>query len=284
MGYDMSMVGEIAGLRDHLDTLRRLINEAVEKRNALPKEEQGTYDPVLDKDRDWDQAFSNASDRYKAAHKEVLDLMEEESRTDRTYFRLNIWGMSRYRDVMQATGMGYWSDEFPSWPTAEQFDLTQEQGWLDLDDPDDRAQVDDDTARRIQALHDASDAVRRAHPGEFLGIPLEKFTSNDGWHVLPHECKGALIKLGEFLAPAYGEGVSSEDALTAFRKADQTERAIMANRACTLEVVGTIPVPPWKKAMGIEDTDVADILAEDYFQQWLRFLEDGITYGGFKVY
>jgi hypothetical protein len=84
-----------------------------------------------------------------------------EDAPDPNYFRLNIWGMSRFGGAMSALGM---IDENASLRV----------GFPEGDDPD--------------ALESCL-AQREATPA---GIPAYKFSSNDGWLVLPEEIRPAL--------------------------------------------------------------------------------------------
>jgi len=79
------------------------------------------------------------------------------SENDLAYFRLNIWGMGRFRNLMDTGGMLDWDAEPPHGATGEAFsDFT-------LEEP--------------------------------KGIPGIKFTSNDGWLVTPDEIRAALAQL-----------------------------------------------------------------------------------------
>jgi hypothetical protein len=77
------------------------------------------------------------------------------------YFRANIWSMNRLREAMLETRMAF-EDDFPTYP--ENGTDAQYEEW--------------------QSSHE---------PADVPGIPLHKFCSNDGWHVLPVECKAALL-------------------------------------------------------------------------------------------
>lgn len=77
------------------------------------------------------------------------------------YFRLNIWGMGEYREVMERHGMVDWSVDPPP-------------------DPEDW----DDDEQRLRWQTDV--------PAKTFGIAGYKLCSNDGWLVTPEECRSAL--------------------------------------------------------------------------------------------
>jgi hypothetical protein len=84
-----------------------------------------------------------------------------EDAPDENYFRLNIWGMSRFGGVMAALGM------------------IDENARMRVDFP----QVDD------PAVLERCLAQRETTPA---GLPAYKLSSNDGWLVLPEEIRPAL--------------------------------------------------------------------------------------------
>lgn len=110
---------------------------------------------------------------------------------DRSYFRLNIWGMSHCRDVMASLGM-LTEDEAPAYPTLDEFGLT--------DYPDDPADYEGEERAKAEAeLTDggrkyiaAVEAALAFEPVPVRGIPVGKFCSNDGWLVTPAQCEAAL--------------------------------------------------------------------------------------------
>lgn len=168
MGYDMTIVQErdqaeqdaIAAAQRHLDSLIRP--------HTLPEGEE----------RDAaERAWKAAWEAYESA--------------DRSYFRLNIWGMSRCRDLMARLGM-LTDEDAPNFPTLDEFGLT--------DYPEDPADYDGEArAKAEKELTDAGrrfiEAVKAAlafEPVPVRGIPIGKFCSNDGWLVTPAQCGAAL--------------------------------------------------------------------------------------------
>jgi hypothetical protein len=84
-----------------------------------------------------------------------------EDAPDENYFRLNIWGMSRFGGVMSSLGM------------------IDENARMRVDFP----QTDDqDALERCLAQRETTPA----------GLPAYKLSSNDGWLVLPEEIRPAL--------------------------------------------------------------------------------------------
>jgi len=96
---------------------------------------------------------------------------------DEGYFRLNIWGMSQYREAMFLIGM---LDTSPEPDT----------GW-----PKDPPGIDWDEfyedRNSYPEYREALEAFLSAK-GSGTGIGAWKFTSNDGWIVTPEECVEAL--------------------------------------------------------------------------------------------
>lgn len=118
-----------------------------------------------------------------------------DQKTDDDYFRLNIFGGSRYAGYMVDLGMGFDAGNYPEFPDAGQFDLTDDEAYEDVPLADDKSEA----RKRLEA---ATEEVRTWHGPEIPGIPTHKVAgSNDGWHILPAECKAAL-RIYEALEPA----------------------------------------------------------------------------------
>lgn len=151
-------------------------------------------------------------------------LCETMRKVERSYFRLNIWGMGRYRDAMLNLGMAYDSDfAMDAWPDfprqTRRIELVAE-AFLEEWDPseylakygdtdEDRQPARDDEVALVRACTDQAEMARRDHPAGGSTIPLHKLCSNDGWVVTPDEC---LQSLAVWYAASDGE---RDDALTA---------------------------------------------------------------------
>lgn len=114
-------------------------------------------------------------------------------RAQKSYFRLNIWGMSRCCDLMAHAGM-LTGDQAPRFPTPDEYGL---QEW-----PDDPADYDGEERKAAEekltdagrSFIDACQAVTDFESEPVAGIPIGKFSSNDGWLVTPRQCEAALAQ------------------------------------------------------------------------------------------
>ena len=91
------------------------------------------------------------------------------------YFRLSIWGMSTYRDIMENYDMITWSEP-PAWPA-----VPEDIDWDVFDE--------DETS---YAEYRAANSLVLSYRGDSPGMVGAKFCSNDGWHVTPEEIGEAL--------------------------------------------------------------------------------------------
>lgn len=126
-----------------------------------------------------------------------------------SYFRLNIWGMGRYRNQMEQLGMGVWDYEPGDWPKAPDGDVyyTLDDYLYDLDST--APNFEEQVAKTIEdKIADKADidltvvttwiALRKERDeyltkrGTTKGIALHKFCSNDGWLVTAEECAEAV--------------------------------------------------------------------------------------------
>lgn len=109
--------------------------------------------------------------------------------SDNSYFRLNIWGMGRFREFMDRLGMV--STDYPLAPWPEKPDSID---WEDVsavrypEDYEGQQPVKPDAVAFAKTIE-----VHLAwHPDPPFGIALHKFGSNDGWLVTPEEIAAAL--------------------------------------------------------------------------------------------
>lgn len=94
---------------------------------------------------------------------------EDHNWDDDSYFRANIWGMQMLRGAMKAANVLDTDYDDPEWPEVKQEEGESEEMW---------------DARREEMC-----APIRAFRSEKKGlVPIGKFCSNDGWHIVPEEC------------------------------------------------------------------------------------------------
>ena len=97
------------------------------------------------------------------------------------YFRANISGMQLLRGAMLAAGVMDTDYEDPEWPDVKHLDSESDDEW--------------------QGRHELACASVRAFRSQNPElVPIGKFVSNDGWHVVPEECLLIADKLDAILA------------------------------------------------------------------------------------
>jgi hypothetical protein len=165
MGYDMTAVTKDDGERERVAKAREVFNGACAARDKLPR----------------------GTDEYGAAQQEVDAAMEGMYAEERSYFRLNIWGMGTARDMMHRFGMLDVETNHPEWPDRKAFGVTDEQ-WDEYDSD----LIDEATPQALRNFHAAHEAVVGHAPKEPTGICVFKLGSNDGWLVTPPEIEAAL--------------------------------------------------------------------------------------------
>jgi hypothetical protein len=159
VGYDMRWITKSEGEEEAVAQAQKEFYAACDARDRFPRESQGRRDAQEDVDR-----------TYAALNK-----------ADRSYFRFNVWGMSKVVGAMMALGAAYdgYADDRPPWPEYPD-------GYWDWQEKPEG----DWTAEQVEvfrAYEKASQEVRDWSPPGGLGIPCHKFSTNDGWHVLPEE-------------------------------------------------------------------------------------------------
>lgn len=97
---------------------------------------------------------------------------------DPTYFRLNIFGMGRYRGYMDKLGMLDTVTTHPAWPKWEG------------DWPEEGSTAYAEREAELERI--VSTAAESP-----IGLPEFKFGSNDGWLVTPDEIRAALASYDE---------------------------------------------------------------------------------------
>ena len=106
---------------------------------------------------------------------------------DADYFRANIWGMGLLRSAMQDAKVLDFDYENPQWPKLER----------------EENETDDQYQERYDEAAEPIISFRSTNPDL---VPVGKFGSNDGWHVVPEECEiiaNGLDKVKSFVHRGY---------------------------------------------------------------------------------
>lgn len=168
MGYDMTIENPTEAEDVGLEVATALFYSAVKERDAL----DAPHD---------DPAWIALQERVTAASKAM-------GQTNTSYFRLNIWGMGRYREAMHTLGMLVLDNDHPSFP-----DLPDGVTWEDVEIVEYPDQHEGEIPKpEAVAHHKANEAVLAWHMEPALGIEIHKFGSNDDWLVTPAEIRAAL--------------------------------------------------------------------------------------------
>jgi hypothetical protein len=195
-GYDMTW-RRVDDSEKAAVTAARLAQKAAwADRDALPEGEGGTFNVAKAKLlNDWDshEVFDGRTARFISAQDRVMAASDAVYDAQRSYFRLNIFGMSRYTDAMERVGMVFDDLPYPDFPKLGDYDLTDEQ-WEAFEYPDDDAKpVEGEALAAAEKFKAAQDEVLSWHGmADTPGIPAHKFSTNDGWIVLPVECQAAV--------------------------------------------------------------------------------------------
>lgn len=261
MGYDMHWRKKDEAEASAVAAASDQFHAACRERDRLPEDEKGRFNMERAKELgDWDshEVFDGRSDRYRAAQDKVHALREAMSEAEKSYFRLNIWGMGWARGVMDAFGMAFEDpSERPEWPKPEQYG-TDYDALEALESPEyypDHTWTDE-ALRAALAFKAEQDKILSWHGVEVPGIPFHKFGTNDGWIVLPAEAEAAV----RIWKQKYDE--LGEDRARAIVAAGGMER----DRAID--------------AIGRSDADA-------YWSLWLRwvaYLADSVRHEGFEVH
>jgi hypothetical protein len=228
--------------------------------SKLTEEDRTAFGQAEEQLRREDAAFRAKSDELQAAVDRATEF------DDPTYFRLNIWGMAQYCELMELLGMLNESEppEFPDHDFYEIPSVTSPEGY----------EEDDENSAAFKAYKAALDRATNFLSPE-PGIPVAKFGSNDGWLVTPAECESALaiweafstktkIAVREFAERRFGEGEPAETI--------EEQRSLQA-------------------AVLIDQTIKADQPAVTYvsdpandWDRWLDFFARAQETGGFNVW
>lgn len=203
MGYDMHWVKKDPEEETEYRLAHEAFRTACEVRDALPNEERGrhTLEEFQADDFEPGTAPANATDRYRAAQAAVMEASAAMYASERSYFRLNIWGMGHARQIMSLCGMlaDCRHPELDEWPDEPEMPEGT------VEDPDgviaEPGKFDAELISRCTAYVAQRDAMLSLHePADAIGIPSHKLGSNDGWLVTPDECQAALLAWTEWRA------------------------------------------------------------------------------------
>lgn len=173
----------------------------VRQRDALPREERGTADVgwlEVNGFRYEDQsAWTGRTSRYQAAQDAVSRASFELDNARQSYFHFSMSGMSAACRIMWSVGMLIDDGPGEPCPEARACGITEDQAYaVKYSDeegylaafqsmtPGQREQASRywEEVERWLSRHDRADTP---------GIPERKFSTNDGWIVLPAECEAA---------------------------------------------------------------------------------------------
>lgn len=189
MGYDMHLVTAVEC--PDKEAADAEWDAALAARNLLERPDLSAYEKTEGFDP-W-RAETWPESGYRTAQMRVEAASEGLSKADLNYFRLNIWGMSTCREIMQRLGMVFEAERPRSvdWPKWDWDTSDHEPYDCEIERCEISSAVDGIVLACWQ-YRDLEDKVQRWTPLEGEGMLLEKFCSNDGWIVLPSEIKEAL--------------------------------------------------------------------------------------------
>jgi hypothetical protein len=248
MGYDMHYRKADPAEAAEVEFARMVFQAACDERDALPEAEKGRFNVTRAKVLgDWEthEVYDGRTERYREAQDKAHAAYEAMYAAEKSYFRLNVWGMGSFCDLMAKAGMAFDDPTCPGFPEAAEFGITRDQGWAAMDPGEYPAEYAAMTGAEREA--GAKFAARWQeviawHGTERPGIPLHKFSSNDGWHVLPAEADAAVRIWRQFVA-------------------DNGEEAAANLVNSTL----------WEGAIG------------DHWARWLTYLAGAVRHEGFEV-
>lgn len=197
MGYDMYWVNQ------------DLENEAAVKEAATAWEKAvAARDALTD-------SYNN--EHFDAAQKAAEEAYDRLCRVRLHYFRANIHGMGRLRTAMDTLGMMFDDVPHPNWPSFEEFGITDDiHAYANHpgEYPDQYATLTEEQKQAAAKYQERVNEILSWHGRtDTPGIPAHKFSSNDGWLVLPAECEAA-VRRWQQVCEAKGE----EEALAAVAK------------------------------------------------------------------
>jgi hypothetical protein len=183
-----------------------VFNAAVNERNALPQEEKGALNIGRAKaadDYDAHEVYDGRSERYKATQDKVHAAYEALMDAKKSYFRLNVFGMARYCGLMEELGILFEDDPpHPPFPKPGDYGVTWDEVEA-VEYPEDYPETTftDGQLVTVMKFRDEVNRVLMWHGRtDTPGIPDHKFSTNDGWIVLPAEADAAVRIWQQFVA------------------------------------------------------------------------------------
>lgn len=201
MGYDMRWRTVDPGEKEAVAAAREVWHAALRERDELPDMEHGTWIPGS-ADPEAHESYAGRTQRYIKAQDKVMAASREMDAAENSYFRLNIWGMGRYRGLMETLGMAFEDDPHPDWPKMGDFGTNDDDvDAADYPEGSPGYEWTDERLRAALTYREQVNCVLAFHgQADTPGIPLHKFGSNDGWIVLPVECEAAVRTWQDFVA------------------------------------------------------------------------------------
>lgn len=261
MGYDMRFRKADPDEAAAVAEAGKIARIACDARDALPREEAGTLNMERAKasgDYDSQDNYDGRSPRYRAAQDQVHAACRARDDAERSYFRLNVWGMGWARGVMAELGMAFEDpSERPEWPKPDDYGTTYDDlEALECPEYFPDKEWNDEALRAAVAFKQEQDRILAWHGAEIPGIPLHKFSSNDGWWVLPAEAEAAV----RIWKQAYDEMGEEAARVTVALGGMRRDRALDA---------------------------AGDSKADAFWSLWLRwvaYLADSVRHDGFEVH
>jgi hypothetical protein len=241
------------------------LQKLVQERDQLAKNGGQKSNVPLDKQIDQVRKSYQDNSRifWQQEAKALKDIDDElQVLENKTYFRLNIWGMSHYCAVMdqlamlaiapeyQTSGFSSTPQGFPGWPENATFEMTdQELDDFDNEYYDNPSACPDERYRNYKKAGDEA----RAWSFSTAGINEHKFSSNDGWIVTPKEIESAL---------------------------DTYQIRLKTDSQCVFKAFATIA----KKQSGTAPSKPELKEQMTYWNAWIEFLQNAKDGEGFSVY
>jgi hypothetical protein len=223
------------------------VRELWKIRDALPEEERGraTREELMHFDY---EAPANASERYRQAQRVSHEAYEAAQAIRQNYFRLNIFAMGHYVDVMRTFDMVVDVPEEHRYPHAPWKNEPNESELWDIYYEWENGEFTDgdvvDRWKFVEYSHELEAYLASSSDSAKNRIPTYKFGTNDGWIVTPVECRAAVER-----ARSYTD--------------DEVRAAFSAvHRNATVERLNE---------------------ALSYWHKWIKFIEGAAEHEGFEV-